>query len=333
MASSSSPTTIAIIGAAGVVGSSIAYSLILNPIASQIILSDPQTEVVEAQAADLRDAVLQSETTSTRIHVARDAREAGQADIIIISAGAAQKQGESRTDLVGKNAKILKSVVENLGGTSSSSPSSSSMMMMKKEAIVLIVANPVDVMTLIAQKLFDLPPQQVFGSGTFLDSARLKGKIAEQVGVSQENVEAFVLGEHGESQVVAWSAVSVAGVALDRILITEEKKKSFNREEIAAATRDKAGAIIDGKGTTNYGIGSVTASICKAILFDQKVIRGVSHWIPDLGVCLSMPAVIGKGGIMQTISLQLSDEENKKIQESAQSLKEVNSEAQKALEG
>lgn len=323
MPSSSSPTTIAIIGAAGVVGSSIAYSLILNPIAGKIILSDPQTEVVEAQAADLRDAVLQSETTSTRIHVAQDPREAGQADIIIISAGAAQKQGESRTDLVGKNAKILKSVVENLGSASS----------MNKGVIVLIVANPVDVMTLLAQKLLDLPPQQVFGSGTFLDSARLKGKIAEQVGVSQGNVEAFVLGEHGESQVVAWSAVSVAGVALDRILTEEKKEKSFNREEIAAATRDKAGAIIDGKGTTNYGIGSVTASICKAILFDQKVIRGVSHWIPDLGVCLSMPAVIGRGGVMQTISLQLSDEEKKKISESAQSLKEVNSEAQKALEG
>ena len=309
----SSPTKIAIVGAAGVVGSSIAYSLILNPIAGQILLSDPQTEVVEAQAADLRDAILTNDTTSTRVHVAQDPKEAGQADIIIITAGAAQKKGESRTDLVGKNAKILKSVAESLGS-------------IKKEAVVLVVANPVDVMTYFAQKFLDHPKEQVFGSGTFLDSARLKGKIAEQIGVSQSNVEAFVLGEHGESQVVAWSAVSVGGVALDRV------EKSINREEIADETRDKAGAIIEAKGTTNYGIGAVTASICKAILFDQRVIRPVSHWQEDFGVCLSMPAVLGRAGLVRSIPLPLSDEENKKMKESAKSLKEVNDEAQKALD-
>lgn len=308
----SSPTTIAIVGAAGAVGSTIAYNLIINPIAGKIILSDPQTEVVEGQADDLRDAILQSDTTSTRVHVATDPKEAAQADIIVISAGAAQKQGESRTDLVGKNAKILKSVAEGLGSV-------------KKEAVVLVVANPVDVMTYFAKQFIDLPEQQIFGAGTFLDSARLKGMLAEQIGVSQSNVEAFVLGEHGESQVVAWSAVSVGGVALDR---TEH---TFDREKVADQTRDKAGAIIDAKGTTNYGIGAVTASICKAILFDQKVIRPVSHWQEDLGVCLSMPAVLGRGGVVRTISLPLSDEESQNLQKSAKSLREFNEEAGKAL--
>ncbi|KAI5362025.1 Putative lactate/malate dehydrogenase, lactate dehydrogenase/glycoside hydrolase, family 4 [Septoria linicola] len=310
---STSPTKIAIVGAAGTVGSSIAFSLILNPIAGQIILSDPQTDVVKAQAEDLRDAILQSDTTSTRVHVAEDPKEAGQADIIIITAGAAQKKGESRTDLVGKNAKILKSVAESLG-------------QVRKEAVVLVVANPVDVMTYFAQKFIDLPKGQVFGSGTFLDSARLKGKLAEQIGVSQSNVEAFVLGEHGESQVVAWSAVSVGGVALDRI------EKDIDRQQVADQTRDKAGAIIDAKGTTNYGIGAVASSICKAILFDQRVIRPVSHWQEDLGVCLSMPAVLGRSGLIQSIPLPLSDEETEKVRKSAQSLKEVNEEANKAIE-
>jgi L-lactate dehydrogenase len=309
----STPTSIAIVGAAGAVGSTIAYSLILNPLAGRIILSDPQTELVKGQAEDLRDAILQSDTTSTRVHVAEDPKEAGQADIIIISAGAAQKKGESRTDLVGQNAKILKSVAEGLGSV-------------KKDAVVLVVANPVDVMTYMARKFIDLPQGQIFGAGTFLDSARLKGKLAEQIGVSQSNVEAFVLGEHGDSQVVAWSAVSVGGVALDRI------GEKVDREGVAEMTKGKAGAIIEAKGTTNFGIGAVAASICKAVLFDQGVIRPVSYWQEELGVCLSMPAVLGRGGLVRSISLPLSEEENEKVRKSAESLKEVNEEACKALE-
>lgn len=313
--SSSSPTSIAIIGAAGAVGNTIAYNLLLNPIAGKIILSDPNTKVLQGQADDLRDAILQADTTSTRIHVAEDPEDAGQADIIVIAAGAAQKEGESRTDLVGKNAKILKSVAEGLGKV-------------KKEAIVLVVANPVDAMTYFAKQFIDLPEGQIFGAGTFLDSARLKGKIAEQVGVSQSNVEAFVLGEHGDTQVVAWSAVSVGGVPLDRF-VSDEKK--IDREKVVESTKNKAGDIIAAKGTTNFGIGSVTASICKAILFDQKVIRPVSHWQEELGVCLSLPAVLGRKGLERTIRLPLSDEENQNVQKSAKSLKEVNEEAKKAL--
>lgn len=310
---SSSPTTISIVGAAGAVGSTIAYNLILNPLAGKIILSDPSAKVLQGQADDLRDAILQSETTTTRVHVAKDPCEAGQADIIVIAAGAAQEKGESRTDLVGKNVKILKKVAEGLGKV-------------KKEAVVLVVANPVDVMTHFARKFIDLPDGQVFGAGTFLDSARLKGKLAREIGVSQSNVEAFVLGEHGDTQVVAWSAVSVGGIALDRMGYEVE------REKVADMTKNKAGEIIEAKGTTNYGIGAVTASICKAILFDQKVIRPVSHWQEKFGVCLSLPAVLGREGLVRTVPLPLSEEEKRKVQESAKSLREVNEEAQKALE-
>ena len=317
--STSSPTKISIVGAAGTVGSSIAFSLILNPIAGQIILSDPQTEIVQAQAEDLRDAILQSDTTSTRVHVAEDPSEAGQADIIIITAGAAQKKGESRTDLVGKNAKILKSVAEGLGEV-------------KKEAVVICVANPVDVMTFFAQKFIDLPKKQIFGSGTFLDSARLKGQLAKQIGVSQSNIEAFVLGEHGESQVVAWSAVSVGGVPLDRIEKNSDSVK-IDREKVEENTKDKAGAIIEGKGTTNYGIGAVVGSICKAVLFDQRVIRPVSHCNEELGVCLSMPAVIGRSGLVRSLEVPgLSEEEMGRVRRSAESLRGVVGEAEKVLE-
>ncbi|GIZ45697.1 hypothetical protein CKM354_000885400 [Cercospora kikuchii] len=316
--STTSPTTISIVGAAGTVGSSIAFSLILNPIAGEIILSDPQTEIVQAQAEDLRDAILQSDTTSTRVHVAESPSEAGQADIIIITAGAAQKKGESRTDLVGKNAKILKSVAEGLGEV-------------KKEAVVICVANPVDVMTFFAQKFINLPKKQIFGSGTFLDSARLKGQLAKQIGVSQSNIEAFVLGEHGESQVVAWSAVSVGGVALDRI--EQNSNVNIDRDEISEQTKDKAGAIIEGKGTTNYGIGAVVGSICKAVLFDQRVIRPVSHWNEGLGVCLSMPAVIGREGLVRSVEVPgLSEEEMGRVRKSAESLRSVVGEAEKVLE-
>lgn len=309
---SSSPTTIAIVGAAGAVGSTTTYSLLLNSVASTLLLSDPQTDTAKAQAADLEDAIYQSEALKTSIKVAEDPSEAGQADLIVITAGAAQKKGESRTDLVGKNVEVMKKVIEGLKP-------------IREDAVILVVANPVDAMTYFAQEFSGLPRSQVFGSGTFLDSARLRGILAEKVGVAPTSIEIYVLGEHGTSQFPAWSSANIGGALLDTVVSEDQLDKSAITEQ----TKGKAGAIIEEKGTTNFGIGAVASTICQNILSDQKVIRSVSHWQEDLGVCLSLPAVIGRKGILRTIPISLSQEEKGNLQSSAESLKEIIEEAQK----
>ncbi|KAK5940388.1 hypothetical protein PMZ80_007808 [Knufia obscura] len=300
---------IAVIGT-GEVGSTIAYSLILNPVAGDILLVDPKTDVRDAQAMDLSDATYHG-NTSTHVRTA-EPKEAGQADIIVITAGAAQKEGESRTDLIGRNLKILSSAIE-------------PMKPFREDAILLLVANPVDPLTYFAQKMSGLPKTQVFGSGTFLDSARLRGILAERSGVAASSIDAYVLGEHGDSQLVAWSHASIGGVPIDQVVSGEQ----IDKNGIAEETKKKAAAISQAKGATAYGIGGVAASLCKSILFDQRNIRPVSHWQEDLGVCLSMPAVIGREGIVRTIPMKLNDEERKNLEGSASSMKEIIQEAEK----
>jgi L-lactate dehydrogenase len=186
--------------------------------------------------------------------------------------------------------------------------------------ILLLVANPVDVITYFAQQYSDLPKSQVIGSGTFLDSARLRGILASKAEVAASSIDAYVLGEHGESQFVAWSAASIGGVPLERAL---KPGTTLDKEAIAEDTKNKATSIIENKGATNYGIGGVAASICKSILSDQRNIRPVSHYQEDLGVSLSIPAVIGRQGLVRTINIGLNDEEQKKLKKSAEALKEI----------
>ncbi|KAF2765106.1 L-lactate/malate dehydrogenase [Teratosphaeria nubilosa] len=300
---------IAVVGC-GDVGSTIAYSLILNPVAGDVLLIDPQTDFRDAQAQDLSDATYHGDT-STKIRSAEH-QEAGQCDIIIMTAGAAQKKGESRTDLIGKNLKILKTAIEDCKP-------------FKDDAILLIVANPVDILTYFAQQYSGLKKTQVFGAGTFLDSARLKGILASQSGVAAISIEAYVLGEHGDSQFVAWSHASIGGVPLANVL----EKDQIDKEAVAEDTKKKAGAIMEAKGATNYGIGGVAASICKSVLFDQRNIRPVSFWQDDLNVCLSMPVVLGREGIVRSIPLQLTKEERSNLESSAGSLRKLIEDAEK----
>lgn len=186
--------------------------------------------------------------------------------------------------------------------------------------ILLLVANPVDVITYFAQEYSKLPKSQVIGSGTFLDSARLRGVLAAKAEVAASSIDAYVLGEHGESQFVAWSAASIGGVPLERAL---PPKVKLDLESIAEDTKNKATSIIENKGATNYGIGGVAASICKSILFDQRNIRPVSHYQEELGVCLSIPAVLGRQGLVRTIEMGLNDEEKSKLKKSAEALKDI----------
>ncbi|KAH6883408.1 lactate dehydrogenase/glycoside hydrolase [Alternaria rosae] len=299
-------SSIAILGA-GDVGATIAYSLIMNPVAGDILLVDPKEEVRDAQVADLSDATFHG-NTSTRIRAGTH-KEAGQCDIVVIAAGAKQKKGESRTDLIGRNKSILESAI-------------SDMKPFREDTVLLLVANPVDVLTYFAQEYSGLPKSQVIGSGTFLDSARLRGILASKAEVAASSIEAYVLGEHGESQFVAWSLASIGGVPLSSAL-SSKQSGALDKNAIAEETKNKATSIIENKGATNYGIGGVAASICKSIIFDEKIVRPVSTYQKDLGVCLSMPVVLGRKGVVRGVQMPLDKEERGKLEGSAKALKEV----------
>ncbi|KAF2844678.1 hypothetical protein T440DRAFT_502916 [Plenodomus tracheiphilus IPT5] len=308
--------TIAILGA-GDVGATIAYSLILNPSAGEILLVDPQESVRDAQIQDLSDATYHGNTT-VRIRAGTHA-EAGQCDIIIMAAGAAQKKGESRTDLITKNKKIMQSAIED-------------MKPFREDAVLLVVANPVDVLTYYAQSYSGLPRTQVFGSGTFLDSARLRGEIAKKIGIAASSIDAYVLGEHGESQFVAWSLVGVTGIPMATAIASSSSNtstttttttKRLDQTAIAETVKNKASVLIENKGNTNFGIGAVAASLCKSVLSDERVVRAVSVWREDLGVCLSVPVLVGRGGVVGIVEVGLDEEEQQALERSARALRDV----------
>ncbi|KAI9763820.1 MAG: hypothetical protein M1840_009074 [Geoglossum simile] len=301
VASSPKPYKIAIIGA-GSVGSNIASFLLLRRIAPTILLVDIDHTLCNAQVLDLSDAAFLSNA-----HIrSGTAAEAGSADIIVISAGAKQRPGDSRLDLINRNLKVLDSVMEE-------------MKPIKQDAVVLMVANPVDVLTLFAQEKSGLPKGQVMGSGTFLDSARLRALLAEKAGVADTAVQIDVIGEHGDSQVVAWSSARIGSTPLFDILpLTKDEQTSF-----AVTARDKAYEIINAKGFTSFGVAAVVSCVCESILADQRVVMPISHWIEELGTCLSMPAVVGRGGTVRTVWPGLSAEERAGVEESAKRLVNV----------
>ena len=292
-------------------GSTIAYSLISNTVTGDIFLVDPNEDFCSAQAQDLSDTTYHG-NTSTRVRTASH-KEAGQCDIIVMTAGAAQKQGESRTELIGRNLKILESAIEDCKP-------------FRDDDILLLVANPVDIVTQFAQRFSGLPRNQVFGSVTFLDSARLRGDLAGQMGVAPSSIDAYVLGQHGETQFVAWSHASVGSIPLSEI----DSEHQIDQKKMAEDSKQKAGSIMQAKGATAFGIGGVAASICESILFDQRNIRPISFWQAELGVCLSKPAVLGRYGAVRGIPIHLNEGEVKKLEHNAKSLKEVIDEAAKS---
>ncbi|KAG9196601.1 l-lactate dehydrogenase-like protein [Alternaria panax] len=314
MASPKLKTTIAILGC-GDVGSTLAYTLILQPICSEVILVDLKASLLEAQVRDLNDATYRG-GSGVKVRAGTH-KDAGQADIVVITAGAKQKSGESRLSLLSRNLHILESI---FGAMAPISP----------HTILLLVANPVDILTYFARRLSGLPESQVLGTGTSLDSARLRGVLAEKAEVAPNSIDAYVLGEHGDSQFIAWSSATIGttplALALPPNTLTSELK-----DQISSHTRGAAGAIIAAKGCTAYGIGNIAASICKYILFDSRSVRPLSFYQPELGCCLSMPAVVGRKGIIKAMPVQLDDEERAQLEACAKGLRGVIEGAEKEL--
>lgn len=294
---------IAVIGA-GAVGSTTAYTLMIKNLAAEVLLVDVNQAKEEGEVMDMDDALSFVETGSIRC---ASFKEAADADIIILTAGAAQKPGETRLDLINKNKAICKSVFDSIGK-------------IKSTAIVLVVANPVDVITYYAQEISGLDQSRVFGSGTSLDTARLRTEIANELSVNPHNVDGYVLGEHGDSEFDAFSTVSVGGILVKDLKLPKQKLK-----EIEVKVKNAAYEIINRKGATFYGIATVVADIVEAILFDQHKIMPVSvrlnGWNGISDVCLSAPAVVCRQGIQKIWPVKLSFSEKLRFKKSARLIK------------
>ncbi|TET06152.1 L-lactate dehydrogenase [Candidatus Dependentiae bacterium] len=293
---------LAIIGA-GAVGSTTAYALMWKNVATEILLIDIDEKRCKGEILDLSDALpfcyaskIQRGTT----------KEAGQADIVIITAGVRQKPGQPRSDLIAENQKIIKSIIND-------------MKPINPNTIIIMVTNPVDILTYYAQQITDLPKNQIFGSGTFLDSQRLRGILSKKLNIAEQSIQAYVLGEHGDSQFVAWSNMNIAGIPLLDFPIFSSKDLDVMADE----TKNRVYEIIACKEATFYGIAACVTDICECIIFNQKRIIPLSCFIEKYNVCLSMPAVLGEKGIEQILSIRLSQKEQDLLEKSVKKLKGV----------
>lgn len=296
----------------GFVGSASVFSLMQSGLFSEIVLIDADEERAKGEAMDISHGI--PFTRPMKIY-AGNYDDIVDAAIIIITAGANQKPDETRLDLVHKNVAIFRSIIPEISKRNC-------------QGILLIVSNPVDILTYEAIKISGFPEERVIGSGTVLDTARLKYKLGEHLSVDSRSVHAFIIGEHGDSEIAAWSSANVSGIALNDFC---EMRGHYQHEEstqkIAEAVKNSAYEIIERKRATYYGIAASVRRICEVIIRDERSILPVSsmmhgeYGIND--VVLSMPAIVGKHGIETKVPISLSVEEQNRLRESAETLKEI----------
>ena len=296
----------------GFVGASSAFALMESALYSEMVLIDADQNKAEGEALDISHGLPFADPMKIYAGSYDDIRDAS---IVVVTAGAGQKQGETRLDLVKKNVAIFKTIIPEIA---------------KRDfhGVLLIVANPVDILTYTAAKLSGLSENRVFGSGTVLDTARLKYLLGEHLSVDSRSVHAFIIGEHGDSEIAAWSCANVSGIKLDRFCDMRgfhEHEASMRR--IAEEVKNSAYKIIDKKKATYYGVAMAVRRICQAISRDEKSILPVStiqHGTFGIeGVALSMPAVVGKDGVETQVPLELDEKEREALLHSAETLKKV----------
>jgi len=305
----SHPSRVAIVGA-GNVGATCAYALLMSGHAAEIVLIDANKARAEGEAMDLNHAV--PFTSPVRIW-AGDYADCAGAAVTVITAGAAQKPGETRLDLVKKNTAIFKSIVPQVAQHN-------------PNGIILVATNPVDVLSYVAWKLSGLPAARVIGSGTILDTARFRYLLSQYYGVDARSVHATIIGEHGDSEVPVWSLANIAGMRLtDFCCLQDVKFDQAKMDEIFVQTRDAAYEIIQRKGATFYAIGAGLMRIVEAILRDQSTVLSVSSLIDRYygidDVYLSVPAVVDRGGVEALLRLELDEMEIVGLRRSAEVLK------------
>lgn len=297
----------------GAVGSSYAFAMVVQGIADDLTIIDLDETKVTGDVADLNHAAPYSSTT---VNIKKgDYKDCADADIIVITAGAAQKSGETRLDLVEKNAKIIKSIV-------------STIMKYQFNGIFLIASNPVDILSYVAYKTSGLPKNQVIGSGTVLDTARLKHQISKYVDVAPASIDANIIGEHGDSELAVWSQANIAGQPVLEILNNNSKHKQLI-DTIFRNTRDAAYEIIQAKGATYYGIAQALVHITQAILKNQNIVLTTSSYLEgeynQQDVYIGVPTLLDRNGAVNVIAMPLNDEEKLLFNESTEILKEMQS--------
>jgi L-lactate dehydrogenase len=302
---------IAIIGA-GDVGTTIAYTLQISALATQIVLIDINQKLAHGHVMDMNHGLF----FVPPVHLsAGDYSDCKGADIVIFTAGARQKTGESRIALVERNAAICRSIVDEIKPYNSN-------------AVFLMVTNPVEIMTQVVIKHSSLSRFQVFGSGTVLDSARFRYLVSQHCHVDARNVHAYVIGEHGDSEVILWSKVRIAGTPLKEF--TKESVyacDSIDEEKVTQTIKDSAYHIIEAKGATNYGVALAVRRIVEAVIRDESSVLTVSTLLNgEYGlndVCLSLPCIVNRKGIKSIVETTLDQDEREALKKSAEILKKT----------
>jgi len=302
---------IAIIGA-GKVGSTFAFSLMMSGLAREIVLIDKNESLAIGECMDLNHGL--SFVHPTKIYAA-GYEGCVDADIVVITAGANQKPDQTRTDLVQKNVAVFKEIIPAVAKYASN-------------AILLVVTNPVDILTYVTLKLSGFPANRVIGSGTVLDTARLKYLISDYAKVDASNIHAYIIGEHGDTELPVWSNATIGGMPVERYCSEYAQLGHAKNElkEIFEKVRNSAYEIIKLKGATNYSIALALVKITRSILRDENSILPVSTLITDYygisDVCISIPSIINLKGVEQYVKLDLTDDEQKQFVHSANTLKE-----------
>lgn len=302
---------ISIIGA-GFVGSTSAFAIIDAGLASDIVLVDVNRDKAEAEAMDLSHGAAFVKTVSITAGTIEDTKDS---DLIIITAGIGQKPGETRLDILNKNIPIFKDIVPKLAQYS-------------PDAILLVVSNPVDVLTYITYKYSGFPANRVIGSGTVLDTSRFKSILSKHFKVDARNIHAYIIGEHGDSEIATWSLTKIAGMSIDEYCDTIGKKCDLQfKETVHADVKNAAYEIINRKGYTNYAVALAVRRITEALLDDEQSILTVSaYFTGEEGindVYMAIPCIVGRQGIERIIPVPLSSSEQEQLLESAKMLKTI----------
>ncbi len=300
---------ITILGA-GNVGATIAYTFAVAGTCSDVVLIDINKEKAKGEAMDIRQGVSFGHNVEIKDGTYEDA--AGSS-IVVVTLGLARKPGQTRLDLAQANVNIIKEVMPQIAKAA-------------PDATYVVVSNPVDIITYTILKCTNLSRTQVIGSGTSLDTSRLRSSIADHVGLSPASIHGYVFGEHGDTSFIPWSLVNIAGIPMEEYCAAEEHE-TIDKDEIIDEVRKAGGEVIKRKGATFYAIALTVNKICDSILRDAKNVITISTIVNDKygvdDVCLSLPCVIGGDGIEKVLTPTLTEEEKLKLQESAAALKNV----------
>ena len=302
-----------VIVGAGAVGSTFAYALAQSGVADEIVLTDMDQNLAQGQVMDLSHGLPYYPNVQIRQSIPQDYQDA---HVIVITAGSKQRPGESRLDLISRNAKIIENIMDGITAQDS-------------QAVVVVVSNPVDILTYVAQKRVNWPRGRVIGSGTVLDSARLRYLLSQHCGVDVHNVHAYILGEHGDSEFAAWSMSHIAGLRMNDYCQLCGKCEDWHeaRSKIEENVRTSAYHIIDYKGATYFAIGQALVRIVSSIVRNEKSVLSVSTMLDgEFGlsdVSLGVPAMVGEAGVERVLTLSLPPAEQSALRRSADVLKEA----------